>query len=82
MGETGKSLTVGQPADIVLVDLDRVHTLPNYDPFSDLVYATHACDVTDVLVAGRPLLRNGELTTIDEERVKHEVTRLSRRYRN
>ena len=82
LGGTGETLAVGQPADIVVVDLDRVHTLPNYDPFSDLVYATHACDITDVLVAGRFLLRNGELATIDEERVKHEVKRLSNKYRN
>ena len=82
LGGTGETLAVGQPADIVIIDLDRVHTLPSYDPFSDLVYATHACDITDVLVAGRFLLRNGELTTIDEERVKHEVKRLSNKYRN
>ena len=82
LGGTGETLAVGQPADIVIIDLDRVHTLPSYDPFSDLVYATHACDITDVLVAGRFLLRNGELATIDEERVKHEVKRLSNKYRN
>jgi len=82
LGGTGETLAVGQPADIVLVDLDRVHTLPGYNPFSDLVYATHACDVTDVLVAGKPLLRNGELTTIDEEKVKREVKHLSHKYRN
>ena len=82
LGETGETLSVGQPADIVIIDLDRVDTLPSYDPFSDLVYATHACNITDVLVAGQFLLRNGELTTIDEEKVKHEVKRLSHKYRN
>ena len=82
LGTTLGTLAVGQEADIVLIDLDRVHTLPNYDPLSGLVYAAHAYDVTDVLVAGRVLLRKGELVTIDEERVKREVKRLSARYKN
>ena len=81
LGVTGETLAVGQPADVVLIDLDRSHTLPSYDPCSGLVYAAHASDVTDVWVAGRLLLRNGELTTIDEQRVKHEVKRLSEEYR-
>ena len=82
LGTTLGTLAVGQEADIVLIDLDRAHTLPNYDPLSGLVYAAHAYDVTDVLVAGRVLLRNGELATIDEERVKREVKRLSAKYKN
>jgi len=82
LGTTLGTLAVGQQADIVIIDLDWVHTLPNYDPFSGLVYAAHGYDVTDVLVAGRFLLRNGELVTIDEAKVKHEVKRLSAKYKN
>lgn len=78
---TGR-LAVGEPADIVLVDLDSVRTLPAYEPFSALVYAAHTQDVTDVIVAGRFLLRQGELLTIDEERVRHEVKRLARKQAN
>lgn len=73
---------MGSEADLVLIDLERVHTLPVYDPLSALVYAALASDVTDVMVGGRFLLRDGELLTIDEERVKKEVKRLSKRYRN
>jgi 5-methylthioadenosine/S-adenosylhomocysteine deaminase len=78
----GGTLTVGSEADLVLIDLEQVHTLPVYDPLSALVYAALASDVTDVMVGGRFLLRDGELLTIDEERVKKEVKRLSKRYRN
>jgi len=77
-----QGLAVGQDADIVLVDLDCVRTLPIYDPLSALVYAAHSQDITDVMVAGRFLLRDRELVTIDEEKVKQEVNHLSKRYTN
>jgi 5-methylthioadenosine/S-adenosylhomocysteine deaminase len=82
LGTGTKSIAVGEPADIVLVDLGSVHTLPTYNPFSSLVYAGHTQDVTDVIVAGRFLLRDRELLTIDEERVKYEVKKLVTKYKN
>ncbi len=82
LGMGAKRLAVGEPADLVLIDLDSVRTLPAYDPYSALVYAAHVEDVTDVIVAGRFLLKDKELLTIDEERVKHEVKRIAKRYRN
>ncbi len=82
LGMGTKRLAVGEPADLVLIDLDSIRTLPAYDPFSALVYAAHVEDVTDVIVAGRFLLKDKELLTIDEERVKHEVKRIAKRYRN
>ena len=82
LGMGAKRLAVGEPADLVLIDLDSIRTLPAYDPFSALVYAAHMEDVTDVIVAGRFLLKDKELLTIDEERVKHEVKRIAKRYRN
>lgn len=82
LGMGTKRLAVGEPADLILIDLDSIRTLPAYDPFSALVYAAHVEDVTDVIVAGRFLLKDKELLTIDEERVKHEVKRIAKRYRN
>ncbi len=82
LGMGTKRLAVGEPADLVLIDLDSIRTLPAYDPFSALVYAAHAEDVTDVIVAGRFLLKDKALLTIDEERVKHEVKRIAKRYGN
>ena len=73
LGMGARKIAVGEDADIVLVDLSGVGIMPAYDPFSALVYAGHAHDVTDVLVAGEFLLRDRKLLTIDEERVKHEV---------
>jgi len=64
------SLEPGKRADIVLVDLNRVHNLPRFDRdpdavYSRLIYATKSTDVTDVMVDGRWLMQAGELRTVD-----------------
>ena len=75
-------LSEGSPADLVLLDTDRIHTTPPHDAGAMLVYAANSQDVTDVYVDGKALLKNGELRTIDEERVKSEVRRLLHRIKN
>lgn len=62
--ETG-SLEVGKAADIVAVDFSQLETEPVYNPISQLVYATSRHQVTDVWVAGRRLLAERQLTTLD-----------------
>jgi 5-methylthioadenosine/S-adenosylhomocysteine deaminase len=64
------SLEPGKRADLVLVDLNTVHNLPqfNRDPdaiYARLIYAAKSTDVTDVMVDGRWLMQAGELKTLD-----------------
>ena len=63
-GETG-SLEAGKAADIAAIDLSALCSQPVYDPISQLVYTASRDQVTDVWVAGRRLLANRELTTLD-----------------
>ncbi|MES9945153.1 MAG: TRZ/ATZ family hydrolase [Candidatus Thiodiazotropha sp.] len=66
--ETG-SLEAGKSADMVAVDLNRVNTLPVYHPISQLVYAAGREQVTHVWVAGRPVVSEGSLTTLDTQQM-------------
>ena len=66
--ETG-SLEVGKAADIVAIDLNALETRPIYHPISQLVYATDREQVAHLWVAGKQLVRDGNLTTIDSELV-------------
>ena len=59
------SLEVGKSADIVAINLSDIETQPLFDPISDIVYAASRHQVSDVWVAGRRLLNNRELTTLD-----------------
>lgn len=60
------SLEIGKAADIIAVDLDHLNTLPTYNPISHLVYAVNSQQVNHVWVAGKQLLNNRKLTTLDE----------------
>jgi 5-methylthioadenosine/S-adenosylhomocysteine deaminase len=59
------SLERGKAADIIAVNLNHLNTQPVYHPISQLVYAAHSHQVTDVWVAGQPLLRQQQLLTLD-----------------
>ncbi|MGQ3057477.1 MAG: TRZ/ATZ family hydrolase [Nevskia sp.] len=66
--ETG-SLAVGKSADFIAIDLSPASTTPVYDVISTLAYAVGRDQVTDVYVAGRALMRNRQLLTLDEPAV-------------
>lgn len=70
LGDDIGSLKVGKYADLAAVRLSDIETLPLYDPISDLVYAASRHQVTDVWVAGRQLLSDRELTTLDPEEIR------------
>jgi len=60
------SLEAGKRADVIVVRLDRPNAEPLYDPVSQMVYALKAEDVRDVMVNGRPVVRDGRVLTLDE----------------
>jgi 5-methylthioadenosine/S-adenosylhomocysteine deaminase len=59
------TLASGKQADLIVVDLNQAHLTPLYDPFSHLVYAARSADVRHVMVAGRWLLQDQRLLTLD-----------------
>jgi 5-methylthioadenosine/S-adenosylhomocysteine deaminase len=73
MDDSIGSLKPGKLADVTVVDLDRIHLTPAYDPLSHLVYAARGSDVRHVLVNGRLVVRNGHVVTVDEAELKARV---------
>jgi 5-methylthioadenosine/S-adenosylhomocysteine deaminase len=71
-------LKPGYQADFLLVSLKRPHMVPAHSLPSNLVYSARSADVDGVFVAGRPLMLNGSLLTIDEERAMAEVAARAR----
>ncbi|MEL6789021.1 MAG: amidohydrolase [Pseudomonadota bacterium] len=73
--ETG-SLEVGKRADILLMDPRQAHAVPVFDPLNYLVYSASHQDVCDVYVAGRQVVKDRVLTTIDLASVMSDVNAL------
>jgi len=63
------SLEVGKKADIIVVDIDKPHLTPIYNPFSHLVYAAKGNDVTHVIINGRLVMEERKLLTLDLEEI-------------
>ena len=63
------SLVTGKSADITAVDLSDITSQPVYDPVSQIVYTAGRHQVSNVWVAGKRLLKDRRLTTIDEAAV-------------
>jgi 5-methylthioadenosine/S-adenosylhomocysteine deaminase len=71
------SLEAGKQADIVIVDGHQPHLTPMYNPASHLVYAACGADVRHVLIAGRWVVRQRKLLTIDLAPLVAEVNDLA-----
>jgi 5-methylthioadenosine/S-adenosylhomocysteine deaminase len=78
------SLEPGKRADLIVVDIDRLHTTPRFerDPnavYSQIVYAAKSTDVVDVMCEGRWLMRDRRLLTLDEEALAAQAQECARR---
>jgi cytosine/adenosine deaminase-related metal-dependent hydrolase len=69
------SIEPGKRADFILIDMDKPHLTPCFDPVSTIVYAAHGSDVDTVVIDGKIVMQNRKLLTLDEEAVVHEARR-------
>ena len=75
------SLEAGKAADIVALDLDDPCTQPLHNVASQLVYAAHSRQFSHLWVAGRMLLENGRLCTLDWAGIAAEAENWRQRLR-
>ncbi len=72
-------LSVGRAADLVVVDLRSVFIAPVHRVASALVYNATPAQVSHVVVDGRILIDDGQLTMLDEQRLLVEAEEAARR---
>ena len=70
------SLEPGKKADIIVLDMDKPHLTPVYNPVSHLVYAARGSDVIHSVINGRVVMRDRCLTTLDEGSILEEMGRI------
>ncbi len=78
LGERVGTLTPGKQADLIVVDVNQAHLTPLYDPYSHLVYAARYADVRHVMVAGRWLLKDRRLLTLNWEEIAAQAQNYAR----
>lgn len=78
LGQEIGSIETGKRADVIVVDLDRIHSSPQCDVISTLVYSAQPTDVQTAIIDGRLVMRAGELTTLNESSVIQNANREAR----
>jgi 5-methylthioadenosine/S-adenosylhomocysteine deaminase len=73
----GGTIEPGSKADLIMIDFRRAHLVPRLRVVSTFVHQGQGRDVTDVMVDGRWLMRDGAVRTLDEDATVAEAERVS-----
>ncbi len=69
INEATGSLEVGKKADIIVLDVDKPHLTPMYNPFSHLVYAVRGHDVRHTIINGSIVMEDRRIRSLDTTEV-------------
>ena len=69
------SIEAGKRADVIVVDLNRLHAVPETDVVSSVVYSAQSSDVRTTIIDGHIVMRDGELKTMNEADVIADANR-------
>jgi len=75
------SIEKGKRADLITIRLDAPHAVPMYNVYSQLVYFLQGSDVADVMVNGRPIVRDRKMLTLDPQAVMAKAVEYQGRVR-
>lgn len=67
------SLEVGKLADIIVIDTKAPNMVPVYNPYSALVYSANSANVRHSIVAGKVIMKDRKMLTIDETKIREEA---------
>jgi 5-methylthioadenosine/S-adenosylhomocysteine deaminase len=73
LGFDGGRVAAGANADLAVLDLAKPHLTPAPDLVSHLAYAVRGSDVRHTVCDGRVLMRDREVTTLDEAAVRERA---------
>ncbi|HEX2930613.1 MAG TPA: amidohydrolase [Candidatus Binatia bacterium] len=78
LDSTCGTIEVGKRADLILINVETIHSQPINDIFSQIVHCAKASDVRTVMVNGEMLLRDGKLTRHDEQQILADARQVHR----
>ena len=68
------SVKEGKKADLILLNIDQPHITPTHNLVNTIVDAANGHDVIDSIINGKLVMKNREVLTLDEERIRFEAT--------
>ena len=81
LGKMTGSLEVGKRADLIVIDINKPHLTPMYNPYSHVVYAASGQDVRHSIIDGRIVMEDRRLLTLDVEDIIERSKEKSKKVR-
>ena len=76
LGDRIGTVVAGKEADLIALDLRAPHLVPVHDPYTAVVFSAGRSDVRHVLVAGSPVVLDGQPTRVDNDDVMAAALRV------
>jgi 5-methylthioadenosine/S-adenosylhomocysteine deaminase len=73
VGEKVGRIEKGYAADLVVLNYKSTRTLPAHNPIDLVVNYLEGDNVTDVFIDGEPVVKNGEVITLNEYKITEEL---------
>lgn len=75
------TLSAGNKADLIMIDLNMANMQPENDLINNLVYSGGKQNVVMTMINGQIVYKRGEFLTIDSEKVYYETNRMMEKLR-
>jgi 5-methylthioadenosine/S-adenosylhomocysteine deaminase len=75
------SLEPGKQADLIRIDLSAPRMQPVYDPYATLVFSAMPADVRDVMVAGKWLMQDREVLSLERKKVMRDALQVASEFK-
>ena len=72
-GDVLGSVEEGKKADLILLNIDQPHITPTQNLVNSIVDAANGHDVTDSIINGKIVMKDREILTMDEEKIRREA---------
>ena len=72
-------LKVGNKADLFVMDINQPQFYPRNNMLGALCYSARGTEIETVMVDGKILIENGKSTTLDEEKIYYEASKVIER---
>ena len=74
-GDMLGSVEEGKKADVILMNIDQPHITPTQNLVNSIVEAANGHDVTDSIINGKLVMKDRQVLTLDEEKIRFEAQR-------
>ena len=69
LGDQIGSIETGKRADLIIVNMQKPHLTPAFNPVSHIVYAAEGSDVETTVIDGKIVMENRVVKSLNEEKI-------------